>query len=297
MKSTVLSMLVAVLILMVSMTAMAEIPTLRFSTGSENGVYNTILADAIIEQLQGQINVVKMPSKGSRHNVERLQGSDREADIAIAQRDVVELMGLNGIEDFGTVMFEYMHWVSTKKTHDKKDGIKEFKASETTVAIGPVGSGSNDSWLNIGKMDDKYLEYKTLPLGGDDAKRALRTGKVQAIFYVSGLGGGMTLMLSESQNNAIGNIDDWDFNDMRAADGGILYRFTEIDQSSGNDAYDWLMPGWYSEVTTIAVAANIIVAEEWLNEHSELSAALDSAVVQASMKMRDHFKQKDLFED
>lgn len=245
---------------------------LRLGTGGEKGVYNSVAGPQLSLQTRGsKLNVILVPGKGSLDNIEKMKAG--EIDAAFVQPDA--LLSTSGFEYQIVTQFhsEFGQLITLA------DGPKSIKnlTDKDIVAIGANGGGTSVTWANFVKQDESYKKIPTVPLHGALALSDLESGKIKAVFRVSGLKDGEIMRANNIKGKfKLMNIDDWDFNDK--IQGKDIYTFTKISK----DTYPNLIGGVFGgSVETVELKSVLIVSAAWIEANSDLYEQLYDAANKA----------------
>ena len=153
------------------------------ATGAEGGAYyryGQIYRDRLADD---GIDVSLRVTRGSVENVQLLK--DHEVDVAFVQGGTGERVAAPHLRSLASLYFEPV-WIFVRK----KDAITRLRDLRgRRVAIDQLGSGTRAIALEL--LSDNGIaegEVTTVPIGGDDAAKALRDGTVDAAFHVVGAG-------------------------------------------------------------------------------------------------------------
>lgn len=240
---------------------------LAFLSGSEAGNYYWVGSN-LSTRLKGSVQVNVHQTSGSINNLDKL--SDSSCDAAFVQNDALLVYTaknprlISQIERAGDLYKEYVHLLCNKEV--KASRITELKA-DTTIAIGPLGSGSSVTWEGFVQADKK--RYGTIPtstLSGLRALNAVAEGNsVQCMIFTASPGS--SFMVNDAQSRAdkvkLVAADDRDFDNARDAKGKKLYTF----QSINGRTYPKFLGGTftYSDYSTVSVDAVFVVRQAWID--------------------------------
>ena len=174
--SVVVVFSVLVLLIVAGRTEAGPPHKVVFAAGSKGGAYYTF-AQEYARRLQGKgLEVTVLETGGSLENLRLLR--EQKADIGFVQS------GLGSPDDnlstLGSTFLEPL-WLFTR-TEKPVTRVTELLGKK--VAIGDTDSGTREVALAV-LRDTKMVEkLKTVAISGEEAKRALVEGKVDAAFFV-----------------------------------------------------------------------------------------------------------------
>ena len=155
---------------------------LRFSTGSELGLYHSLAKEMknVIEAQHSDISIELMSSAGSNENIERLDSG--EVELAMVQNDA---RGGIAVRSIAGLYPEVLHLVCRKDA-----GIQSLSDLEgKSIGIGAIGSGTEQfasellSFVGVSPQSDQIHRMKF-----SEAITQLQTGKLDAGFFLVGVG-------------------------------------------------------------------------------------------------------------
>ena len=186
-----LSAMILALVLVFSLTACgSSSANLRFVTGGESGTYygfGSVLAQHATNN--AGIKVTGLVGNGSQSNINELK--EGNAELAFCQSDVMAY-AYNGtnlfdtpITNFSTVAALYTEQVQIVTLDASIKTVADLKGKK--VSIGAAGSGVYFNAIDILNaagidIDDIKPQYQSF----EDSKEALKDGRIDAAFIVSG---------------------------------------------------------------------------------------------------------------
>lgn len=248
--------------------ANAQPATMKLCTGGEQGNYFWA-GNNIAKHSAGRVNIEVISSQGSMDNLERLMSNN--CDAAFVQQDALlvynnrNARALNNFERVGSLYKEYVHLVCNRDARIKR--VTDLN-SKHTVAIGPLGSGSNVTWEGFVLADKKkYGQVKTSPITGMRALAAVRDGTdVQCMIFTAGLSSTYVKSDIQSAGDKVALIpaDDSDFDNAVDPKGKKIYTFHNIPGGT----YPKLETGWLGgKVSTVAVDAVFVISSSWIEKN------------------------------
>lgn len=212
--------------------ASAQAADITISTGYDGGSYHGVFGRNL-----GQIlaerghNVSLLPSKGSVENLERV--SRGEAQVGFAQADAYAATRSDA-EIIGSLGEECL-FVATSEASGIDDEA-ELQASGVRIAVGEQGSGSAVSWDYARELEPDYMEASTFYQGGILALSKVKTGQLDAFFWVTTPGNldhkYLKAVRTEGSGLRMIDFNDWDMND-KLANGEAVYEFRNVDIENG----------------------------------------------------------------
>lgn len=158
------------------------ITTLRFSTGSDLGLYNQLGQDlkTLIEEEHDDIKIEILSSSGSGENVSRID--EQMADLAMVQNDAT---GGKQVKSVAAIYPEVLHLIC--RADAQIENLEDL--SEKKINVGSRGSGTEQ----IASALLEFIEYKgdeghVSHLGFSESLGALGSGSIDAAFFLTGLG-------------------------------------------------------------------------------------------------------------
>ncbi len=229
--------------------AFAEPSTIRLCTGGNGFPYHAS-GGMIANQAKGSpsVNIVVVESGGSVDNIRRtvtLDASDPAAcDAFIGQPDAVVLAkrGNKGlpIKQFAQLHREYLQALCSKESgvDDIEDlpGGKDSAGQPFSINIGKEGSGAWAIWQNFIAEDESY---KNVPVRNESDKIALgsvASGETTCMLVAAGLNNATLKEANDSYSDDVALVEatDWDFNDALDIRGKPLYEFVDIPRTYKN---------------------------------------------------------------
>lgn len=180
-----LSLFAAVAGLLLVLHFFAPMPprTLTMSTGAPGGAY-AYYGERYREFLARQgVSLILQPSSGTIENLRRLKGVDGQADVSFLQGGIVQEPESEDLYTLGSVYYEPI-WIFIR------DNIIAERISDLRgkrIAIGAQGGGAQLLALEIaGANGFATNDPSLIPIGGEDAIRALEREEVDAMITVNG---------------------------------------------------------------------------------------------------------------
>ena len=156
--------------------------TLRFSTGSELGLYTQIgkQIKEVIESEHDGITIEIINSSGSSDNIKRIDSGI--ADLALVQNDAV---GGAQVRSIAAIYPEVLHLICNKSA--EISNLDDLKGK--TINVGPPGSGTEQLTTALLDFTENDKEGATIRhLQFTDALRGLQDGSLDGAFFLMGLG-------------------------------------------------------------------------------------------------------------
>lgn len=242
-------------------------PQVRFCAGRSDGVY--YYAANVVKKFAMSLDVKPIETQGSFDNLNRL--IEGQCDAAFVQNDALKVYGMrdaravSGIERATSIYKEYIHLVCNREA--KISSISQL-TSKHTVAIGPDGSGTQQSWQAlVDSNPKKYSAVQTETRDGIRALTAVADGSdITCMIYVGGVG---SRLLKEDAKRfgdkiVLAAADDAAFGEAKDAKGRPIYSYETIPAS----VYPAVMPkgvfGGGKDVKTVAVDAVVVVNSQWV---------------------------------
>lgn len=166
---------------------------LRFSTGSELGVYNTVgtrIAE-VAQQERPDISVQVQQSSGSQENILRLEQGT--ADIAIVQNDSI---GGDGLQSLAALYPEVLHLACRKEANILC--LNDLVGKRTN--LGAKDSGTFQvvtELLNFSRIDLQEINLQHQSF--QQASEKLRDNQLDAAFFLVGIGAQVIENLMQDQ--------------------------------------------------------------------------------------------------
>lgn len=151
------------------------------AAGPQGGYY-IALAERYREILrQDGIELSVLATRGAVENLEMLRADPPAADVAFVQGGVGPADQHGGVETLGSIFFEPVFVFARRDL----GATRLADLAERRIAIGPQGSGTRTLALALLDFNGLQLrESETLPLGGQEAREALRAGQIDAAIFV-----------------------------------------------------------------------------------------------------------------
>ncbi len=156
--------------------------TIVMTTGAGGGAYHLFAQRYRDILARERITIQLKPSAGSIENLQRLQDGKSQVDVGLVQAGVVSGEPPAGLRSLGAMYYEPL-WVFYR---GKEEIDKPSQLSGKRVAIGPEGSGTRALPLQLLRASGAdNPPTKLLPLGGNDAVKALIDDTVDAALLVA----------------------------------------------------------------------------------------------------------------
>ncbi len=156
--------------------------TIVMTTGAGGGAYHLFAQRYRDILARERITIQLKPSAGSIENLQRLQDGKSQVDVGLVQAGVVSGEPPAGLRSLGAMYYEPL-WVFYR---GKEEIDKPSQLSGKRVAIGPEGSGTRSLALQLLRASGAdNPPTKLLPLGGNDAVKALIDDTVDAALLVA----------------------------------------------------------------------------------------------------------------
>jgi len=152
------------------------------TTGADGGAYHLFAQRYRDIVKREDITITLKPSAGSIENLQRLQDINTEYEVGLIQAGVVDGDAPADLRSLGAVYYEPL-WLFYRgaETIDKLSQL-----AGNRVAVGPQGSGTRALALQLLKASGIDLAAPELvPLGGNEAVKALLDGDVKAAILVA----------------------------------------------------------------------------------------------------------------
>lgn len=206
--------LIALTLVSSSLSAASQAYDYKVATAKTTGSYHKVGGN-LTQMISGGIRV---PSKGSRHNMQMLDKG--EVDLAIVQSsEYVFYKRTNADSDtqfipLGNLYKECFHLAIRKGA--KVTDEDHLQQSGVTVAIGAEGSGTNSAWDLVRALEKGYQKAAVAPLSGSLAFAQLANAQkrgenpVDAVLWVTrpSVTDRMTMFVAESDEFKIVSFDD-----------------------------------------------------------------------------------------
>ena len=160
----------------------APADTFVMTTGADGGAYHLFAQRYRDIAARERITIQLKPSAGSIENLKRLQDKNSGVEVGLVQGGVVSGEPPAALRSLGAMYYEPL-WVFYRA---QEDIDKLSQLSGKRVAVGLEGSGTRSLALQLlrasGAADPPT---RLLPLGGNDAVKALTDGTVDATLLVA----------------------------------------------------------------------------------------------------------------
>ena len=159
-----------------------SVTTLRFTTGSDLGLYSQLGRDLkkLIEQEHDDIKIQVLSSSGSGENITRIDQG--HADLAMVQNDAI---GGREVKSVASIYPEVLHLVC--RADSEINNLEDLSGKK--INVGSSGSGTEQIAAALlefieheGKEEDVYQ------LTFSESLDALESGRIDAAFFLTGLG-------------------------------------------------------------------------------------------------------------
>lgn len=223
------AMVLAVGFILVSDAHAADITiSTGYDGGSYHGVFGRNLGKILSERGH---SVTLMPSKGSVENLERVSAG--EAQVGFAQADAYAATRSDA-EIIGSLGQECLFVAASESSGI--DDEAELQASGVKIAVGQQGSGSAVSWDYARELEPDYMEASTFYQGGILALSKVKTGQLDAFFWVTTPGNldhkYLKAVRTEGSGLRMIDFNDWDMND-ELPNGEAVYEFKDVEVEAG----------------------------------------------------------------
>jgi len=226
----------------------AQAAAITLTTGYEGGSYHNVLGVNLAQILSERgHDVTVVTSSGSV--LERVASGEAQigftqADAYAATNSRVEIIGSLGTECL------FVAASDASGVSDESDLQKEGRK----IAVGEQGSGSAVSWDYARELEPDYLAASTYYQGGILALSKVKTGQLDAFFWVTTPGNLDHKYLKAVRQEGSGlhmiDFNDWDMND-QLPNGDKVYEFRDVEVESGMFADTVEVP-----CTSLLVVAN-----------------------------------------
>lgn len=284
--------------LMVSPEVVASIkPKVRVCVGALSGNY-AFAANVWKTHLESVMDITIVPTAGSLEELDKI--TRNECDVAIVQRDAF-LVYAKKHED-ATFPFErisdpqegfyqeYAHLLCSRSSNVAR--VEDLGMSNK-VLIDKEGSGTRVTWDNLVASSPRYAAVKTGDEGKNDALTKVLNGQASCMMYVAAPGSdflkradtfGEKIKLVPMQDESVLGLMD-------PAESPV-YSFVEFDGKYYPNLQDrgWL--NWGGTVGTYAVAADIIVSNDWKGKNGDLYDNFAGALLETRDTVLEHVAQK-----
>lgn len=153
---------------------------ITMAAGSANGDYYRYAQMYQKELAMQGIKVKVLETAGSVENINLLLSG--KADVAFIQSGLAQ-KGDDKIESLASLYYEPL-WIFTRRANIPDKDLKNLRGMK--LAIGEKGSGTNAIARQLLKLNDIADDKLFIPLSGNDAVEALKSGRVDAAFFVGG---------------------------------------------------------------------------------------------------------------
>jgi TRAP transporter TAXI family solute receptor len=222
------------------------------TTGADGGAYY-LFAERYRDILKRErITVTLKPSAGSIENFQRLQDANSGVEVGLIQAGIYPGAPPAGLRSLGAVYYEPL-WVFYRGK-DEIDKLSQLAGKR--VAIGAEGSGTRALALQLLKASGADASSGDfLPLGGNDAVKALLDEAVDAALLVASPDAPIVRELAKAKDVKLANLVQAD---------AFTRRFpflTAIQMPRGVIDLAADLPA--RDVTLLATTANLIVKEDF----------------------------------
>lgn len=242
-------------------------PVLRIATGVEGGSYARIAA-ALKRKAPRNFQVELIPTSGAAENWNLLQKGNVDAAIVQSDTDIVmkqlvskehavaDTSSSNTMHE-ATIYSEYVMLLVAKDSPIQS--VKDL-GKDTTIYVGPDGSGSAITWRGFLLRDPGYKNVKVANTDYRVALSQLKGEKNSAMMFVAGSETPLLKTAGKSGNFRLVPVDDADF--------------LEVNNECGNPVYDSLLissdayPGLHTKpLQTLAVDAVWTLSDAWIAKY------------------------------
>lgn len=173
------------------------------TTGAEGGAYHLFAERYRAILKREKITVTLKPSAGSIENFQRLQDATSGVEVGLIQAGIYPGEAPEGLRSLGAVAYEPL-WVFYRG----KDEIDKFgQLAGKRIAIGAEGSGTRALALQLLKAsgaDTSSGDF--LPLGGNEAVKALIEESVDAVLLVASPDAPVVRELAKAKDVKLANL-------------------------------------------------------------------------------------------
>lgn len=235
---------------------------LTFTTGGTGGVYfayGTVLAQFITNNTDLSINAVA--GNGSMDNIDKLdmnvyQLGFVQNDVAYYAENGIRLFEGDPVNSFSAIAALYTEAVQLVTDDPEIKSVADLKGRK--VSIGTSGSGVYFNALDfLAVYDLTESDIQAQYLGFSDSCDALRDGKIDAAFIVSGVPTGSVTDLSTAKKIYLVSLDDEHIGKLMEISAAYAKYIVPA------DAY-----GLDEDVTTVGMKATIIANEQVTDEQA-----------------------------
>ena len=244
-------------------------PTFRLCTGYDTGNY--FRAGHLMKKVATGVPVDVVATQGSLDNLARMSAGT--CDGAFVQADALlvysarNAQALSGLERAGILYSEDAHLLCNRRAGIGR--VTEL-TKDSTVAVGPDGTGARTTWDAFVLADKKrYGPVQVDPRSGVRALSAVSDGAaVQCLFYVGAPGSTFMKGDASAQGDrlVLAATDDWDMGGVaKDSRGKPVYGYGEIPAGT----YPRLQPGGTlygtKPVKVITVDALFVASATWIS--------------------------------
>ena len=271
-----------VIMMFVFMACFSSAGAFNLATGKEGGFYEKVGNYYLPKQVDKRISINCTNTLGSSANGDLLKSG--AVDGAVIQADYLAQHPELNVEVVAELYDEYVFMLARKDSGIKSVGDLSDKHK---IAIDRADSGTQITWNSFCAQDKKYKAIPTEPLAGTIAQSKLRSGDVNAVMLVSGLGGSDITRANQAGEFRLMDVYDGDFDNAKYK-GKKVYRFVKV----GSSSYPNLFPGMFNgSVETVAIPALFVVRSDWASEHqSEFDKLYDAVQKMATVIQSDQKK-------
>jgi uncharacterized protein len=178
-----------------------RVETLTIATGARTGKYYAFARSLanVIAKYQPNIHLRVIETEGSLQNEKLLQ--ENKAQLALIQSDTLVSPSTKAVSFLFPEMF---HLIATKKSGI--ESVSDLKGKR--IALMPQGSGSYALFWSLSQHYDlKPTDFKTFALPPDEAYKAFKQGKVDALFRAIALSNSEVSQLLQNNSAKLIPID------------------------------------------------------------------------------------------
>lgn len=210
-----------------SLSLSAQAAEITVSTGYDGGSYHGVFGRNLGRILaEHGHDVTLQPSAGSAENLERVAAG--KAQVGFAQADAYAALQ-SDTEIIGSLGQECLFVVTSEE--GSIDDEDQLQAEGVKIAVGRQGSGSALSWDYARQLESGYAETSTYYQGGNLALSKVRTGQLDAFFFVTTPGNFDHKFFKTVNSDGSGlrfiDFNDWDMND-DLPNGEPVYEFRDV---------------------------------------------------------------------
>lgn len=222
------------------------------STGADGGAYHLFAQQYQKILARENISLVLKPSAGSVENLQRLRVPESQVEAALVQGGITTGETPAGLHSLGSVSYEPL-WIFYRG-REEIDKLSQLAGKR--VAIGPEGSGTRALALQLLKASGAMgTTTELLPLGSNDAVKALLGGNVDATILVASPDAPTVQTLAKAKEIKLANV---------AQAEAFTRRFTFLNVLKlPRGALDLALDLPPRDTTLLATTANLVVKDDF----------------------------------